>query len=113
MGSESILISVRKACGIDETDDSFDDELIMHTNSVLAIASRLGGGPPESFYIRDSSSVWSDLISNDPTLNFLKSYVGLKVKLIFDPPASSTMVEAMKQLISEFEWRITELSDSI
>lgn len=103
---ESILTSVKQMLGIVEEYEHFDVDLIMHINSVFTILNQLGIGPSEGFTITDKNAVWSDFTSNKPELESVKTYVALKVRLIFDPPASSAVMESMNKLISEFEWRL-------
>lgn len=103
---ESILNSIKKLLGITAEYDHFDDDLIIHINSVLNILTQLGVGPAQGFSITDEYGYWTDFLPNTLTLELVKTYVGLKVRLIFDPPASSSAMEAMKQMISELEWRI-------
>ena len=102
---DSILTSVKKIVGISEEDESFDIDLIMHINSVLMILNQLGVGPTGGFSISDKTSVWSDLL-NESSIEAAKSYVGLKVRMIFDPPTSSAVADAINKTISELEWRI-------
>ena len=103
---DSILTSVKKIVGISEEDESFDTDLIIHINSVLMILNQLGVGPPEGFSISDKTSVWSDLISDNVYIEAVKSFVSLKVRMIFDPPTSSSVADAINKTISELEWRI-------
>ena len=103
---DSILTSVKKIVGISEEDESFDTDLIIHINSVLMILNQLGVGPPEGFSISDKTSVWSDLISDNLYIEAVKSFVSLKVRMIFDPPPSSAVADAINKTISELEWRI-------
>lgn len=102
---ESILTSVKKYCGIAEEYTHFDNDLIMHINSVLFVLTQLGVGPSNGFTIGDKYAKWTDLV-DEGQLEAVKSYVCMKVRLIFDPPQSSTHIEAMKNLINEFEWRL-------
>ena len=110
---ESILTSIKKLLGIDEMYESFDPDIIIHINSALTILNQLGVGPPGGFYITDVNDRWADFIENDKTIEFVKSYVFMKVKLIFDPPQNSATIESYNRLISELEWRITAAVDSI
>lgn len=103
---ESILTSVKKMLGIAKEYEHFDSDLIMHINSVLMILSQLGIGPVEGFLIEDESASWSDFIPEGKNLELVKSYVFLKVRLLFDPPLSSSVLEAMNRMINEFEWRL-------
>ena len=109
---DSILTSIKKLLGIKEEYKYFDADIIIHINSVFMILKQLGVGPPDGFSISDESSVWSDFIDNSSDIESVKSYVYLKVKLLFDPPLSSAAMEAMKQLISELEWRLTLAAES-
>lgn len=104
---DSILNSIKKLLGPYEDDTSFDIDLIININTVLSILTQLGVGPSEGFSITGSTEIWSDFI--DPSMvsiEQVKTYVYLKVKLIFDPPMSSTVIDAYKRQIDELEWRI-------
>lgn len=103
---DSILTSIKKMLGPEEEYTHFDTDIIIHINSVFSILNQMGVGPEEGFSIRDSSSVWTDFISDAKKIEMVKSYIYLKVKLIFDPPTSSAVIEAMNKQISEFEWRL-------
>lgn len=103
----SILNTVKKAVGLMPKYDAFDDTLIMHINSVFMILSQVGVGPAKGFRIEDDTAEWSDFLSNeDGNYESIKSYVCMKVRLLFDPPSSSTHMECIKQLVSELEWRL-------
>lgn len=103
----SILNSIKKLHGgIAEEDTSFDTDLIIHINTALMILNQLGAGPDEGFYIQDSTSTWADYESNNFIAEAIKAFVYVKVRLVFDPPASGTMVEALKSASTEYEWRI-------
>lgn len=110
---DSILTSIKKLLGIDEAYEHFDKELIIHINSVLAILNQLGVGPKEGFSITDSSDKWSDFIKDAKTIEFVKSYVHLKVRLMFDPPDRAAVLESMKRITDELEWRIQVAADSV
>lgn len=103
---ESILTSIKKLLGIEEDYVHFDADIIMHINSVLSILTQLGVGPSEGYSIKDANATWDEFITNPAKLELAKSYVYLKVRLMFDPPSSSSAIESMKQLISELEFRI-------
>lgn len=104
---ESILTSIKKLLGITEDYTHFDTDIIIHINSVFMILNQLGIGPANGFSISDKFATWTDFLPED-NKNFeaVKTYIHLKVKLIFDPPMSSAVMEAMKQMISELEWRL-------
>lgn len=103
---ESILISIKKLLGITEEYDHFDPDIIMHINSVLMTLNQLGVGPSEGLFIEDDTTTWIDLVSDNTKLEAVKSYIYLKVKLLFDPPLNSAVIEAMNRNISELEWRL-------
>lgn len=81
-------------------------DLIMHINSVLMILRQMGVGPQEGFGISDATATWSEFCQNRADIEAVKSYTALKVKMLFDPPQSSSTMEATKNLISELEWRL-------
>lgn len=108
---ESILTSIKKLLGITEDETHFDQDIIMHINSVFSILTQMGVGPANGFAISDSKSIWSDFIEDDTRLELVKSYVHMKVRLLFDPPASSTILQSINSLISELEWRISVTVD--
>lgn len=100
----SILTSIKKLLGITESCTDFDTDIIMHINTVLMTLNQLGVGT-EGFQIEDKNAVWSEFIESDK-LAATKSYVHLRVKLLFDPPLNSAIIEAIKESIRELEWRL-------
>ena len=110
---ESILTSIKKLLGITEEYEQFDQDIIIHINSVFSILTQLGVGPERGFSIKDEQSVWTDFINDDLRLTAVKSYVYLKVKLLFDPPLSSAVIESTNRMISELEWRINVMVDPV
>ena len=108
---ESILTSIKKLLGITEDYDHFDADIIMHINSVFMILMQLGIGPTDGFSISDADAVWSDFLSDATWFEMVKTYVYLKVKLVFDPPQSGTHISAIENSIKEFEWRCQEEAD--
>ena len=103
---ESILTSIKKLLGIDEEYTQFDSDIIMHINSVFLNLTQLGVGPSEGFQIEDDSDTWEDFIGDSNQLQAVKLYVYLKVKLLFDPPLSSSVIESMNRMITDLEWRL-------
>lgn len=102
-----ILNDVKKAIGIMPEYDAFDSTLILHINSVFMILNQLGVGPTSGFRLVDGTEEWTDFLPSDyENFESVKSYICLKVRLLFDPPSSSTHMECMKQMISELEWRL-------
>ena len=109
----SILTSVKKMLGITEEYEHFDADIIMHINTVFFTLTQLGVGPPEGFLIEDKESVWSDFVSGTVESEAVKSYVYLKVKLLFDSASlTSPVIEAMNRSIAELEWRFNVAVDS-
>lgn len=102
---ESILTSIKKLLGIPEDYNHFDADLIMHINTVFMTLTQLGVGPSEGFSIEDDTATWDDYIS-DLNLHGVKTYIGLKVRLLFDPPGSSTVMESINRQINELEFRL-------
>ena len=109
---DSILTSIKKMLGIQEDYEHFDTDLILHINSVLMTVTQIGVGPAEGFAIQDKTAVWADLTNDEKKLNSVKSFVYLKVKLLFDPPANSAAMQSLKELASEFEWRLNVAAES-
>ena len=109
---ESILTSIKKLLGITEEYDQFDPDIIMHINSVFMILTQLGVGPAEGFSIEDDTAVWTDFIQDVKKLESVKTYIYLKVKLVFDPPLSSAVIESMNRLVNELEWRLNVAAES-
>lgn len=109
---ESILTSIKKLLGIAEDYEHFDSDIIIHINSVFMILNQLGVGTSEVFAIENKDAVWTDFISDTTKVEAVKSYIYLKVKLLFDPPLSSAVMESIKQMISELEWRLNIAAES-
>lgn len=102
---DSILNSIKKLLGITEDYTHFDQDIIMHINSAFFTLNQLGVGPDESFKIEDKNDTWDDFVSNND-VEAIKSYIGLKVRTLFDPPTNSALLSAMNEQIKEFEWRL-------
>lgn len=108
---ESILTSIKLLLGIKEEYEYFDDQLIMHINSVFFILTQLGVGPSEGFSIEDKFATWNEFLPDEQNLEAVKSYVHLKVKLLFDPPMSTAVTESINRLISELEFRLNAVAE--
>ena len=112
--SESILTSIKKLLGIDENYTHFDADIIMHINSVFSILTQMGVGPSNGFSISGKDDTWSAFITDKPNIfSLVKSYVYMKVRLLFDPPLSSAAIESINRQISEFEWRLFVAADPV
>lgn len=108
---ESILTSIKKLLGITEEYEHFDADIIMHINSVFMVLNQLGVGPAEGFYIEDDKATWDKYLTDPAKLQMVKSYIYLKVRLLFDPPVNGTVINSMKEQINEFEWRLNIAAD--
>lgn len=109
---DSILTSIKKLLGITEEYEHFDQDIIIHINTALMILTQLGVGPSEGFFIKDKYALWSDFIPDVKILEAVKSYIYLKVRMLFDPPTSSSLMNAMEQNMKELEWRLNVASES-
>ena len=111
---ESILTSIKKMLGISEEDESFDTDVILHINTVLSDLVRLGVGPSSGFMIEDKYAEWTDFVPYDKfvKLSGLVTYVYMRVKLVFDPPTSSAVIEAMEEQNDKFEWELNVTAES-
>ena len=104
--ADSILTSVKKMLGIIEEDTSFDMDIILHINSVFMILKQLGVGPKAGYTISGKSNLWSEFLTSYEQLELVKSYMFLKVRLLFDPPTVGAVMESYQRMIDEFEWRL-------
>lgn len=109
---ESILTSIKKLVGIDELDEHFDPDVIMCINTAFSTLNQVGAGPITGFSITNEHEVWSDILGvSTVLLGFIKTYIYLKAKLVFDPPQNSAMLESINKMIGEAEWRIQVEAD--
>ena len=108
---ESILNSIKKLLGISEEDSHFNTDIIVHINSVFMVLNQIGIGPEECFAIEDESESWTDFLQDKKQFEAVKSYTYLKVKLLFDPPLSSAVMDSMNRMINEYEWRLNIMAE--
>jgi hypothetical protein len=104
---DSILDSVKKVLGIDKDYDAFDVDIVMHINTVFATLHQLGIGPEAGFAIEDASPTWEEYLGDDMRLNNIKTYIYMRVRIVFDPPTTGFLLSSMKEQIQELEWRIS------
>ena len=102
---ESILTSIKKLLGIAEEYTHFDPDIIMHINGVLAILNQMGVGN-DGFQITGSTETWDQFTDDLSKISYVKSFVELKVKLLFDPPLNSSVIQSINELLKELEWRL-------
>lgn len=105
MTKESILTSVKKMLGIQEDYEHFDPEITLHINSVFMTLNQLGVGPEEPFRIDNKNDLWDDFIE-EGQIEAVKSYMYMRVRLMFDPPTSGFLVDSLNKQIAELEWRM-------
>lgn len=110
--NESILLSIKKMLLIDENNFTFDSDLVMYINSVLAVLSQLGVGSGYVLSISDAAETWNSLSQNEQLVSLLRPYIGMRVRLLFDPPINSFLVDSLNKQINEYEWRIVAITES-
>lgn len=108
----SILDSMKTALDVPVSDDTYDEELLMGINTIFFTLNQLGVGPETLFNIEDNSTEWTDFISDIETIAMVKTYMQLRLKLLFDPPSNSSLATAMKEQIAEYEWRMNVAKDT-
>lgn len=109
---DSILLSVKKMLGLTEEYDAFDLDIITHINSVFTILTQIGVGPSNGFMIEDKTAIWTNFIKDMSLYQLVKSYMVLKVRLLFDPPMSSAVLECYKTQVNEYEWRLKTMAEN-
>ena len=105
--TDSILRSIQLKLGVGVDNSPFDESLITEINTAFSKLNQIGVGPESGFIITSEAETWQDFMGNDPRLHMVKTYVSHCVRLAFDPPSSSTMVDAFEKTIREIEWRLT------
>lgn len=106
INNDSILETIKKQLGITYDYDVFDQDIIIHINTVLNNLIQMGVGPQDGYMITDARNTWNEFIADSKKLQQVKSYVYLKVKLLFDPPQSSALLEAYNKTAYELEYRL-------
>lgn len=105
--TKSILLTIKKMLGIAEEYHAFDIDVITNINSVFLTLNQLGVGPALPFSITGEKETWSNFLdAQESYLQGVQTYVYLKVRLLFDPPTNSFLVDAMQKQANEFEWRL-------
>ena len=111
--TDRILESVKKVLGIAPEYLAFDQDIVMHINSAFSVLHQLGVGPDEPFMIEDETATWTEFLGTERGVNSVKSYVYLRVRLLFDPPATSFVLGAMEKQIEELGWRISTYMEGV
>lgn len=109
--TDSILISIKKRLGIPEDYEAYDEDIIMDINSVLDIVTGQYGIGKKGFHIEDEDSEWEDLLEGREDVEFVKTFIYLKVRMMFDTPTSGPLIGAHEKLLSELEWRLSIMSE--
>lgn len=110
--SKSILDTIKKMLGIHKDDDTFDIDIIVGINSAFTTLRQLGVGPEAGFSIVDDTKLWTDFIPESERLDAVKTYIYLKVKLVFDPPLNASLLESFETTIKELEWRLNVAAET-
>ena len=108
---DSILNSIKDMLGPDSSDEVFDNEILIHINTALSVLTQLGVGPSEGFSVTDEDTSWQEFLGNAKDIEMAKSFVFMKVKMVFDPPANSFTLTAMEKACDELAWRLSIATD--
>ena len=111
--NEKILDSVKTICNVAIDDQSFDNDLVLYTNSALMVVMQEWHGMDHAFRIQTGDETWADLLGGDVDYEGVKELIGLKVRLMFDPPTSQAVMQAITDQIRELEWRMYIWKDNI
>lgn len=109
---EKILSSIKKLLGLNDGVTVFDTDIVIHINTVFANLTQMGVGPQDDegknigFRISTGNEIWGDFTDNDILIDNVKTYVYIKVKMVFDPPTSSALIDAYNAQAKELEWRL-------
>ena len=104
--ADSILDGIKSMLGPSYDDDSFDTDITIHINSCFTTLRQLGIGPENGYRIKDSENVWNEFVKDEEMLDSVKTYIYLKVKVVFDPPLNAALLESFTNQIKELEWRL-------
>lgn len=110
---DSILLSIKKMIGVPKDYDVFDPDIIIHINTVFDSLNQMGVGPEEGFSISDSSTEWSEFLTFGKNSEMVKTYMYLKVRMLFDPPSNGTLSNVLSEQIKECEWRLLIFADEL
>lgn len=102
---DSILNSVKAYLGISEDDEAFDSDILMAINAIMVVLNQLGVGPSEPFTVRNAMQTWANLLGTNP-IGGVREYVNMRVRMLFDPPTNTYIMQALKEQTDELEWRI-------
>ena len=107
-----ILTSIKLQLGIAESTTNFDPQIMMGINTAISALTQIGIGPTEGFLLTTGDEVWEDYLSEEGKFISVPTYIYCKTKLLFDPPANQTLLNALQRQADELEWRLrTENED--
>lgn len=109
---DSILTSVKSYIGIQSEDTAFDSDVLMAINAIMVVLNQLGVGPSSPFAVNGTEQTWEDLLGANP-IGGVREYVNMRVRMLVDPPTNNQIMDALKEQIAEFEWRILAEVDEI
>jgi hypothetical protein len=108
----SILETTKRLCGIEPDDTDYDTEFVVHINTVFFVLQQLGVGPADGFFILDKEAKWSEFIGTEQNPAVI-TYMGLRVKILFDPPPTGPATEAVERQIGQLEWRLNIQAEGV
>lgn len=108
---ESILNTIKKMLGPDSSYEVFDTDIIVHINSAFSTLAQIGVGPKHGFRITGPEETWGQYLGESIDLDSVKTYIYMKVKMVFDPPTNSFVQKAMEESCKEIEWRLNVATD--
>ena len=110
---QSILTSTKKILGIEYSYTVFDLDILTHINASFSILTQLGLGPTTGFFIEDENTTWDEFMAPGVELSLVRTYIFLKVRMLFDPPTTSFLIGAYTDQIEEYEWRLAAMNESV
>lgn len=111
--TDSILVSIKKMLGLEDEYTPFDMDVLIHINSAFMTLCQMGIGPKEGFAVTDYSQTWDDFLTNKVMLGGVKTWVYLQVKMLFDPPTNSFVMDAYKTQAEQILWRLNVQAESV
>jgi hypothetical protein len=111
--TESVLDSEKKLLGLDADYDVFDDDLVIHINSIFGTLHQLGVGPDPQLTITDNTTTWGEYSTNSVEIMEVRTYVYLRLRLLFDPPSSGFVYSGIESQARELEWRLIVKADEV
>lgn len=107
----TILEDVRKVIGGGLIDHYFDEQICMHINTEIFTLDQLG--VVINHVVVNDETKWTEVIPDIKEFEAIKTWLGLKVRLIFDPPTSSYVMESITSNLNELEFRIQTKADEL